>query len=153
VAVLVREANAGSPEASGNFWVFLQGLPDEARPEVTIRPERVVEWTDFSEGEFEGLDLGPEFSANLAIFVRARFIGCKFTNCKFTQCDFTEASFVNCQFSNVSFEHCDGPVFFDDCRADSNTRFAEISARQLPAWHFSSCAFSEGARLEQTTFQ
>lgn len=139
-----------SPEACANFWFLMQGLSDELRGRIVSRPTRVVEWTDFSEFEFEGLEFGSEFSANLGMFVRAQFIGCRFTDCKFTQCDFTDASFVSCTFDNVQFEHCDGPMHFENCDEMRSTRFAEVAAHRLPAWMFSHCHFSTGAKLEQT---
>src|SRR5262249_21508219 len=139
VETLVGEANAESPEACGNFWFLVQGLPDDSRAEMVARPVRVVELADFSEFEFEGLDFGREFSANMAVFVRTRFIGCRFEGCQFTSCDFTQASFVNCTFDGVRFEYCEGPLHFEDCDGIRDTRFAEVRARQLPAWTYSRC--------------
>lgn len=150
VATLVPAANAGSPEACGNFWFLMEGLPEDAWAAVAARPQQVAEWTDFSEFGFKGLDFGPEFSANLAMFVRTQFIGCRFNGCRFTQCDFTQASFVNCTFDDVRFEYCDGPIHFEECERIRNTRFAEARSRELPAWVFSRCHFAGDSRVEQT---
>jgi hypothetical protein len=149
VAALIAEADAGSPEACENFWCLLQGLSNEARSEVTVRPRSIVEGADFNEFEFDGLDFGPEFSANLAFFARTQFSGCRFKGCKFTSCDFTEASFVSCTFDGVSFEHCDGVIRFEDCEDINATQFVEVRTRQLPAWMFTNCHFAQDSRICQ----
>jgi hypothetical protein len=49
----------------------------------------------------------------------------------------------------VNFEHCYGPIQFEDCDEFRNTRFAEVTSRQIPAWVFTHCHFAADSRLEQ----
>lgn len=146
---LITEANAGSPDATRNFWLFFQGLGDEARTLLQTRPARLQEYADFSEAEYDGITFGAEFSGNVVWFSESRFADCTFENCVFSSCDFTDAVFSNCKFTNVRFEHCDGPVHFEDCHEITGTRFQEIHSRGLPGWTFTRCRFGHESTIVQ----
>lgn len=146
---LTIESNAGSPEATRNFWLFFQGLRDESRAALPARPGHLREYADFSEVEFDGVTFGAEFSGNIIWFAEARFTDCVFEDCVFSSCDFTDAVFSNCKFVNVRFEYCDGPMYFEDCHEITGTLFREIKSKELPGWTFTRCRFTGQSALVQ----
>lgn len=146
---LIKQADKESPEASSNFWAAYAGLSDELRERQPLRPKHIVEFSELSELHFEGLQLGKEFSANLAFFVATTFSNCTFNNVQFTACDMSSTSFASCAFDNVTFKDCSGPITFEDC-VFSRCHLSDVQGKLLPGWTFIDCMFLEDTRIVQT---
>jgi hypothetical protein len=150
-ALLLQEANAGSPEASENFWALVAGLSADNRHLIAEvgRPKSLASEAVLSELVFQNLHLGKEFSGELVFLV-----GCEFTNCviqdvRLESVDLTQAAFSNCRFERVAFVGCDGPIRFDGCTFEGCT-FESIRTREVPAWVFQDCRFGIGVRIVQS---
>ncbi|WP_158626644.1 pentapeptide repeat-containing protein [Corallococcus interemptor] len=146
---LASAANEGSPEACANYWHLIVGAKDQDRSTVQARPANIVDLTDLSELEVEGLQLDEHFSANLAFFVASKFTSCSIAGATFSSCDFSGAIFSGCTLTNVCFAHCDGPLFFVDCDF-FGCSFEDLRTSHLPAVLFVNCTFN-GGKISQNS--
>ncbi|MEK7993274.1 MAG: pentapeptide repeat-containing protein [Planctomycetota bacterium] len=148
VTALVVGVAEESPEAAGNFWALRAGLAGQTEVSLPEGTLGLVPFTDLSDLAFEGLDFDATFAGSLAVLVESQFTSCNLRRVTLAQCDLTNASFVRCSFDGVAFEHCDGPIFFEDCLF-RQSRFFNARAGRLPAYGFTNCRFEAGCSIHQ----
>ncbi len=141
-------ANTGSDTACANYWWFRAGLSTRGVEHPHAAPNRLIELADLTEIQFDGEELGAEFSGEMVQLVGAEFQDVSLCGSRLSACALSDAVFDRCTLRDVELRYCDGPTTFSDCTFE-RCRILDARGRDMPLMRFINCRFDAESRIEQ----
>lgn len=135
ITAMTKEARNGSETACANLWQLRAAIGDDEMDWEIPNPLHLAQ---LEQAEFTGCTIGEELSGEYFFLDDCQFLGANISDVQLVGVSMTGVVFRNCKIINLELEHCDGPIYFDNCKV-ANCLFLNTKSYKKPALYFNNC--------------